>query len=113
MRKIILLLLAFSASGCVNPYAYREEQEVTASFITHKSAGETQQCILSAWQKQPLLSSITQQHSDGYYSVLANTDNADVYSVDGKTAVKFYSLRGSLDVMSGKEKRINGIKSCL
>lgn len=113
MKKIIILLGAFALFGCVNPYAYREEQAVQASFTTNKGVEETQQCILAAWQRQPLLMQITQQHIGKYHSVVSTADNADVFSDNGLTRINYYSLRGSLDAMNGKLKRIASIKSCL
>ena len=113
MKKIIILLTSFTLAGCVNPYAYREEQDVQASFTTKKGVEDTQQCILGEWQRQPLLMQITQQQIGKYHSVVSSTDNADVFSDNGLTRINYYSLRGSLDAMNGKSKRIASIKSCL
>lgn len=113
MKKIIILLGVLVLAGCVNPYAYREEQTVQASFTTKKGVEETQQCILAAWQRVPLLTAISAQQTGRYYSVLAIPDAADVLDESGQTRVNYYSLRGALDVTNGKEKRIAGIKSCL
>ena len=113
MKRIILLLSVLSLSGCVNPYTYREDQKIEASFTTTKSVKDTQECILAAWQRVPLLTAISAQQTGKYHSVLAAGDNVDVYTDNGMTVVNYYSLRGAIDVMNGKEKRIVGIKSCL
>ncbi|WP_455852677.1 hypothetical protein [Pantoea endophytica] len=113
MKKIISLLGVFVLAGCVNPYAYREDQAVQASFTTKKGVEETQQCILAAWQREPLLMQINQQQTGKYFSIVSTGDNADVFSDNGLTKINYYSLRGTLDVMSGKSKRIASIKSCL
>lgn len=113
MKGIILLLSVLSLSGCVNPYNYREDQKILASFTTTKDAEDTQGCILSAWQREPLLTQIVPQKTGKYYSVLATGDNVDVYTDNGVTVINYYSLRGALDVMDGKSKRMAGIKSCL
>jgi PBP1b-binding outer membrane lipoprotein LpoB len=113
MRKVIILLVSLVLAGCVNPYAYRENQDVQASFSTKKGVEDTQQCILAGWQRQPLLMQITQQQIGKYHSVVSTTDNADVFSDNGLTRINYYSLRGSLDAMDGKSKRIAIIESCL
>ncbi|TCQ91590.1 hypothetical protein EC840_102148 [Rahnella sp. JUb53] len=113
MKKMLLAVLALGLTGCVNPYNYREDQKPEALFSTSRDASDVQQCILAAWQNTPLMSAILQQKTGMYYSVLASGDNVDVYSDNGRTLIKFYSLRGSLDITNGKEKRISGIKSCL
>ena len=113
MKRIIFLLSVLSLSGCVNPYNYREDQKILASFTTTKGAEDTQGCILSAWQREPLLTQIVPQKTGKYYSVLATGDNVDIYTDNGVTIINYYSLRGALDVMDGKNKRIAGIKSCL
>ncbi|MEN4905638.1 hypothetical protein [Rahnella bonaserana] len=113
MKKLLIAVLALGLAGCANPYNYREEQKPEASLSTSRDASDVQQCILAAWQQTPLMTAVIQQKTGKYYSVLASADNVDVYSQNGKTVIKFYSLRGSLDVMNGKEKRISGIKSCL
>jgi len=100
-------------AGCVNQYGYRVDQAVQASFTTKKGVEDTQQCILSAWQRVPLLTAISAQQTGRYYSVLAIPDAADVLDDSGQTRVNYYSLRGALDVTNGKEKRIAGIRSCL
>lgn len=113
MKKIIMALVIFGLVGCVNPYTYREEQKPIASFTTKKSVQEVSECILIEWQKVPLLTAIFQQQNGKYHSILAVVDNADVYDDKGITRIKYYSLRGSMDVMNGKTKRTKGIKSCL
>lgn len=113
MKGIILLLSVLSLSGCVNPNTYRDDQDIEASFTTTKSVQDTQECILAAWQRQPLLTQIIPQKTGKYYSVLAVGDNVDVYEHNGITVINYYSLRGALDVMDGKRKRIAGITSCL
>ena len=114
MNKTICFLLFFAISGCVNPYNYREEQNVIISFKTNSPPQEIQECILSEWQRTPLLATITSQKIGKYYSVLAVADNADIYKLaDGSTIIDFYSLRGVLDPTNGKSKRIQGIKSCI
>lgn len=113
MKKIFVTLGIIALAGCANPYNYREDQKALASYTTTKSAEETQECILAAWQKEPLLYQIIPQKTGKYYSVFAGADNADVFA-DGKmTRINFYSLRGSLDVTRGIEKRKAGITSCL
>lgn len=113
MKKIIVALGVFALAGCANPYNYREDQKVLASFTTSKPAEETQECILAAWQKQPLMYQIIPQKTGKYYSVFAGADNADVFAEGSVTRINFYSLRGVLDVTNGIEKRKAGIKSCL
>lgn len=113
MKKLIVTLGIFTLSGCVNPYNYREDQEVISTYTTEKPVQETQECILTAWQKNPLLYQINAQKTGKYYSVVASADNADVFADGDLTRINFYSLRGALDVTNGKEKRIAGIKSCL
>ncbi|HCO6909920.1 TPA: hypothetical protein OBS52_005106 [Escherichia coli] len=114
MNRIIILLFSFAISGCVNPYNYREEQDIIISFKTNSPPQEIQECILSEWQRVPLLYTITSQKIGKYYSVLAVADNADIYkSADGSTTIDFYSLRGVLDPTNGKNKWIQGIKSCI
>lgn len=113
MKRIIFLLSVIVISGCVNPNTYRDDQDIEASFTTTKGVQETQECILAAWQRQPLLTQIIAQKTGKYYSVLAVGDNVDVYTDNGITVINYYSLRGVLDVMAGKRKRMAGIKSCL
>ena len=116
MKRIIFLLSVIIISGCVNPNTYRVDQDIEASFTTTKSVPDTQECILAAWQRQPLLMQITSQKIGKYHSVLAVGDNVDVYTDNGVTVVNYHSLRTDtdyLDVMDGKSKRMAGIKSCL
>ena len=112
MKKVYLFFIVF-LYGCVNPYNYRNDQVPVAEFSTNKPVQSVAECILIEWQKEPLLSAITQQQTGVYHSILATGDNADIYIENNATKVKYYSLRGSLDIMNGKEKRISGIKSCL
>ncbi|WP_033748646.1 hypothetical protein [Pantoea sp. NGS-ED-1003] len=113
MKKIIVTLGVFALIGCANPYNYREDQKVLASYTTAKPAEETQECILAAWQKQPLMYQIIPQKTGKYYSVFAGADNADVFTDGNLTRINFYSLRGALDVTGGIEKRKAAIKTCL
>ncbi|MBD9642937.1 hypothetical protein IB231_04755 [Pantoea sp. PNT02] len=113
MNKIITFMVVIVLTGCVNPYTYREDQQVQASFTTTKGVEETQQCILAAWQREPLLMQISQQQVGKFHSVISTGDNADVFIDKGITRINYYSLRGSLDVMNGKSKRTASIKSCL
>ncbi len=113
MKNLAVMLIALGIVGCTNPYNYREDQEVLASYTTAKAPEETQECILAAWQKEPLMYQIVPQKTGKYYSVFSGADNADVF-VDGSvTRVNFYSLRGALDVTRGIEKRKSAIKTCL
>lgn len=113
MRKLAVALGMLALIGCANPYNYRQDQKVLASYTTTKAPEDTQECILAAWQKEPLMYQIIPQKTGKYYSVFSGADNADVF-VDGNvTRVNFYSLRGVLDVTRGIEKRKAGIKSCL
>ncbi|WP_311791122.1 MULTISPECIES: hypothetical protein [Pantoea] len=113
MKKIIVTLGIISLAGCVNPYNYREDQEILASYTTNKPVEETQECILAAWQKHPLMYQVIPQKTGKFYSVFAGADNADVFAEGNMTRVNFYSLRGVLDVTRGIEKRKAAIKSCL
>lgn len=114
MKKIfVVTIVGVLLSGCVNPYMYRENQQPIESFISTKSDQEVAECILVAWQKEPLLTAITTQKTGKYKSVLAAGDNADIYTESGVTKIDYYSLRGALDVMNGKKKRISGIKTCI
>lgn len=113
MKRFIIALIILGVVGCVNPYTYREDQKPVASFTTTKPAQEVSECILLEWQKVLLLTGISQQRTGKYHSILAIGDNADVYDDEGITRVKYYSLRGVMDIMNRKVKRIKGIKSCL
>lgn len=113
MKRLLLTLGVIALTGCVNTYNYRLDQEVVASYTTSKGVQETQECILSAWQSNPVGYSITSQKIGKYYSVIAVGDNADVYSDGNITKVDFYSLRGPLDPWRGIKKLTEGIKSCL
>lgn len=113
MKNLAVALIALGLAGCANPYNYRQDQEVLASYTTTKAPQEMQECILEAWQREPLMYQIIPQKTGKYYSVLSGADNADVYADGAVTRVNFYSLRGALDVTRGIEKRKTGIKSCL
>lgn len=114
MKRLLLTLGVIILTGCVNPYTYREDQEINASFTTSKGVQETQECILVAWQSKITGGgAVTSQKTGKYYSVISIADNADVYSDGGITKINFYSLRGSLDPWRGIKKRTEGIKSCL
>lgn len=113
MKNLAVALIVFGLVGCANPYNYRQDQEVLASYTTTKSPQDTQECILAAWQREPLMYQIIPQKTGKYYSVFSGADNADVYVDGAVTRVDFYSLRGTLDVTRGIEKRKAGIKSCL
>jgi hypothetical protein len=113
MKSLAVAFGLIVLTGCANPYNYREDQEVLATYITTKSPQDTQECILAAWQKEPLMYQIVPQKTGKYYSVFSGADNADIF-VDGTvTRVNFYSLRGVLDVTRGIEKRKSAIKTCL
>ncbi len=113
MRYLGVSLVTLALMGCTNPYNYRQDQDVLASYTTTKGPEETQECILAAWQKEPLMYQIVPQKTGKYYSVFSGADNADVFTDGEVTRVNFYSLRGALDVTRGIEKRKAGIKSCL
>ncbi|MGC0845398.1 hypothetical protein [Pantoea agglomerans] len=113
MKNLAVALIALGLVGCTNPYNYRDDQEVLASYTTTKTPEETQECILAAWQKEPLMYQIISQKTGKFYSVFSGADNADVFAEGKVTRVNFYSLRGVLDVTRGIEKRKAGIKSCL
>ncbi|HBV7425130.1 MULTISPECIES: hypothetical protein [Citrobacter] len=113
MKRILLLAIALNLTGCMNIYNYRGEQPITATFLSSHTPQETQECILSSWQKEPLGNSVTAQKTYGFYSVLAVSDNVDVYYEKNSVIVNYYSLRGSLDPWNGKVKRIKAIQSCL
>lgn len=113
MKILAVAMVALALTGCVNPYNYRQDQEVLASYTTTKSPEETQECILAAWQKEPLMYQIIPQKTGKYYSVFSGADNADVFTDGAVTRINFYSLRGVLDVTRGIEKRKAAIKTCL
>lgn len=113
MKNLAVALIALGLVGCTNPYNYREDQEVLASYTTTKAPEETQECILAAWQKNPLMYQIIPQKTGKYYSVFSGADNADVFADGDVTRINFYSLRGALDVTNGIEKRKAAIKTCL
>lgn len=113
LKKLLLFLTALNLVGCMNVYNYRAEQPVTAKFYSSKPPQETQECILSLWQKEPLGNSVTAQKTNQFYSVLAVVDNVDTFYENDKVVVKYYSLRGSLDPRKGKTKRMESIQSCL
>lgn len=113
MKKITVALVTLALAGCTNPYNYRLDQEVLASYTTTKAPEETQECILAAWQKNPLMYQIIPQKTGKYYSVFSGADNADVFADGEVTRINFYSLRGVLDVTNGIEKRKAAIKTCL
>lgn len=113
MKNLVVMLIALGMVGCANPYNYRQDQEVLATYTTTKLPEETQECILAAWQKEPLMYQIIPQKTGKYYSVFSGADNADVFTDGAVTRVNFYSLRGTLDVTRGIDKRKAGIKSCL
>ncbi|MGC0818032.1 hypothetical protein WKH08_07260 [Pantoea agglomerans] len=113
MKNLAVTLIALGVVGCTNPYNYRQDQDVLATYTTTKLPEETQECILAAWQKEPLMYQIIPQKTGKYYSVFSGADNADVFTDGVVTRVNFYSLRGALDVTRGIEKRKAGIKSCL
>ncbi|MGC0786724.1 hypothetical protein [Pantoea agglomerans] len=113
MKNLAVALIALGLVGCTNPYNYREDQEVLASYTTAKTPEETQECILAAWQKNPLMYQIIPQKTGKYYSVFSGADNADVFADGEVTRINFYSLRGALDVTNGIEKRKAAIKTCL
>lgn len=113
MKKITVALVTLALAGCTNPYNYRQDQEVLASYTTTKAPEETQECILAAWQKNPLMYQIIPQKTGKYYSVFSGADNADVFADGEVTRINFYSLRGVLDVTNGIEKRKAAIKTCL
>lgn len=113
MKNLVVALVTLGLAGCANPYNYRQDQEVLASYTTTKSPLDTQECILAAWQREPLMYQIIPQKTGKYYSVFSGADNADVFTDGAVTRVNFYSLRGALDVTRGIEKRKAGIKSCL
>lgn len=113
MKNLVVALVALGLAGCANPYNYRQDQEVLASYTTTKSPQDTQECILAAWQREPLMYQIIPQKTGKYYSVFSGADNADVFTDGNVTRVNFYSLRGALDVTRGIEKRKAAIKSCL
>lgn len=114
MKRLLLTLGVITLTGCVNPYTYREDQEIVASFTTSNGVQETQECILVAWQSNMTGGGpVTSQKTGKYYSIISVADNADVYSDGGITKIDFYSLRGSLDPWRGVKKRTEGIKSCL
>ena len=113
MKNLVVALVALGLAGCANPYNYRQDQELLASYTTTKSPQDTQECILAAWQREPLMYQIIPQKTGKYYSVFSGADNADVFTDGNVTRVNFYSLRGALDVTRGIEKRKGAIKSCL
>ncbi|MDQ1214598.1 hypothetical protein [Pantoea anthophila] len=113
MKNLVVALVTLGLAGCANPYNYRQDQEVLASYTTTKTPQDTQECILAAWQREPLMYQIIPQKTGKYYSIFSGADNADVFTDGNVTRVNFYSLRGALDVTRGIEKRKAAIKSCL
>lgn len=113
MKILAVAFGALALTGCANPYNYREDQEILASYTTTKSPAETQECILAAWQKEPLMYQIIPQKTGKYYSVFSGADNADVFTDGAVTRINFYSLRGALDVTNGIKKRKAAIQTCL
>ncbi|WP_447888819.1 hypothetical protein [Serratia fonticola] len=113
MKRLLLTFGVIILTGCVNPYTYREDQKIVASFTTNKGVQDTQECILVAWQRTLVGYDVSSQKTGKYYSVLSGVDNADVYSDGDVTKIDFYSLRGSMDPWRGVKIRTEGIKSCL